>query len=133
MHSDRLFRICYILTHYGIKFGSCIFLFSRERHTCRILDDPKIISRMKRNNILFCVWALASLALVGKFYILEMTERCSITLYFWVVGVTGVVIHSVLRYFTDDMVLVTNSSFMFFRHLHSKHISSKYYLIQGLT
>ncbi len=73
MFSNRLFRIFYILTQVGNRFGSFFISVDLKTNSFGILDDPQIVSRMKRNYILIWIWTLASLALVGAFYVTGMT------------------------------------------------------------
>lgn len=73
MFSDRFYKILYLLTQQGNRFGSCFISVNLESQIFVILDNPKIISRMKRNYNLVWVWAFTLLALVGKFYITGMT------------------------------------------------------------
>lgn len=124
MFSDRLYTILYVLTLLGNKCGSCFISVNLKTRCFVISEYPKIISRMKRNYNLTWIWAFASLALVGKFYIMQEIERHNITLFFGIIGFSVLVIYSVLRWFTNDLILATNSSIILFRHLHSKYILS---------
>lgn len=127
MFSDRLYAIFYVLTRLGNKCGSCYISVNLQTRLFEISEDPKIISRMKRNYNLVWVWAFASLALVGKFYIAGETGRYKITLFFWIIGITATIIYSVLRWLTNDTILAINSAIILFRHLHSKYISSNFF------
>ncbi len=109
-----------MLTQLGNQFGSCFISVNVKTHNFLVLDDPKTTSRMKRNYILVWVWAFASLALVGKYYITGMTERYNITLFFWMVGITATIVYSVLRWFTRDLIIAANSTVVLFQHLQSK-------------
>ncbi len=119
MFSDRLFRILYILTKQGNKFGSSFIAVNLESRTFEISDDLKIISRMKRNYILLLVWTFATLALVGKYRSTGMTERFNITLFFWMMSITALTAYSIHRWYSTDLVRAMNFLLVLFRHLQS--------------
>lgn len=118
MISNRLLNLFQALTNYGQRFGSFVVGFDSSLNLFKISTDPKVIRITKWKYWGLIFWAVASSSTLCKFYFANDIDKYNITLFFWLCGLSQLIIYSVTYWFPESFCQTGNMTFTFLKRIH---------------
>jgi len=122
MLSKRLLNLIVDCDKISTKLGVVAGHFNPKTQT--FYYDPRQEWKVKLNYALLWLWAFGGSCIVFKYKRFGDADRYNMTLAYILAGVLMLVIYSIIRWYTQDFLLVGNQFFNYLRHIQGKFVFS---------